>query len=117
MGALAAIALGAFAFVRHRKRKSEAAAIPELQANQMAQYAGPGGAPGQYYPGTQYPQGYYPAPQGSPQMAPAQGFYSPEDAFKQQHASGQGAVGEEGGAVMLPNTVHNVPTAELPAQQ
>ncbi|RPB18527.1 hypothetical protein L211DRAFT_724315 [Terfezia boudieri ATCC MYA-4762] len=117
---LAIIALGAFFFIRHRKNKTataNAAAQPPPQ--EIGQYDGYGGAPGQqYYTGAQCLQGYYPAPQASPPIAPLQGYYDSADAVKQSQDP-QGYTGGEGpgGAVLLPNTVHKtIPTAELPAQ-
>lgn len=117
VAALAVIALGAFFFIRHRKNKTaavNAAAQPPPQ--EVGEYDGYGGA--HYYAGTQYPQGYYPAPQASPQMASPQGNYDPADAAKQSQYP-QGYAGGEGpgGAVLLPNTVPKAaPAAELPAQ-
>ena len=122
VAALAAVALGAFFFIRHRKQKTTAANAapqPPPPPQEMGQYGGYGDAPGQQgqnYAGEQYSQGYYPAPQTSPQLAAPQGHYDPADAAKQQpqHPSNWE---ETGGPSYLPKTIHQTtPPAELPAR-
>jgi len=124
VGVLALVAIGAFFFIRHRKSKAAAAAAAQpppppnqpQQDPQMAQY-GYGGQP-YYAPGTQYPQGYYPAPQASPQMAPVQGYYDPSEALKYQQqpmpvAEAYGDEVQPQQAVLLPNTEHKTNPSEL----
>jgi len=114
---LAFIALGAFFFIRHKKKNAAVNTVPPPPPppQEMGHYGGYGayggygGVQGQQGPYYEYPQGYNPAPQASPQMTPSQGYYEPP---KPQSPLGYG----EGG-LPLPRTDHpTAPTAELPAQ-